>query len=81
VTGIANSAFSSPKELGAILAGNRECRKCVVKQVFRYTFGRPETAADAHLIDQAFQRFESSGFRFRELMLALTLSNEFRKGN
>jgi hypothetical protein len=81
VTGIADSNFSSPGMLGKILAENRECRKCVVKQLFRYTFTRPESAADAHVIDTAYERFETSGFRFRELMLALALSEEFRKGN
>ena len=81
VTGITGASFSSPKELGQILAGNDECRKCVVKQLFRYAFARPETAADGPLIDEAARRFEDSGFKFRELMLALVLSDEFRKGN
>jgi hypothetical protein len=67
--------------LGAILAANPECRKCVVRQLFRYAFARPETAADAHVIDDTYQQFEASGFRFREMMLALVLSGEFRKGN
>jgi hypothetical protein len=79
VTGIAGSAFSSPQELGRILSSNEECRKCVVKQLFRYAFARPETAADGRLIDRSLRRFETSGFRFRELMLALALSDEFRK--
>jgi hypothetical protein len=81
VTGIPNSNFSSPKELGMILAGNQECRKCVVRQLFRYAFARPETASDAPVIDESSERFEASGFHFRELMLALALSEEFRKGN
>jgi hypothetical protein len=81
VKGIPNSNFSTPKELGRILAENKECRKCVVRQLFRYAFGRPETPADEHVIEEAFQRFQASGFRFRELMLALTLSPEFRKGS
>jgi uncharacterized protein DUF1592/uncharacterized protein DUF1588/uncharacterized protein DUF1587/uncharacterized protein DUF1595/uncharacterized protein DUF1585 len=81
VTGIPKSDFSSPKELGVILAGNPECRKCVVRQLFRYAFARPETGADAPMIDQTYERFEASGFRFREMMLALALSDEFRKGN
>jgi hypothetical protein len=81
VTGISNSTFTSPKELGRILAENQECRKCVVKQLFRYAFARPETPADAHLLDEAYQRFEASGFRFQELILALVRSAEFRKGN
>jgi hypothetical protein len=81
VKGIPDSTFSSPKDLSRILAGNEECRKCVVKQLFRYTFGRPETAADGPLIDEAYRRFEASGFHFKELMLALALSEEFRREN
>jgi hypothetical protein len=81
VTGIPNSEFSSPRELARILADNEECRKCVVKQLFRYAFARPETAADGALIEESFRRFEASGFHFKELMRALALSGEFRRGN
>ena len=59
VTGIQNSNFTSPKELGAILAGNQECQKCVVRQLFRYAFARPETPADTHVIDEAFRAVHS----------------------
>jgi hypothetical protein len=81
VKGIPDSNFSSPRELGHILAKNEECRKCVARQLFRYAFGRPETPADEHVIEEAFQRFQASGFRFRELMLALSVSPEFRRGD
>ena len=37
--------FSSPKELGTILAARPECQECVVKQLFRYGWGRHELAS------------------------------------
>ena len=80
MTGIPNSGFSGPNALGKILADNQECRKCVVRQLFRYTFNRPETSADGYLIDEAYKRFETSGFRFQELMVALALSDGFARG-
>ena len=75
VSGIANSAFHSPKELGRVLAESGECQKCVVKQLFRFANGRPETPADQPVIEAAFQKFRESGFRFKELMVALAIAN------
>ena len=77
VQGIENSEFSTPKELGHILANNEACQKCVVKQLFRYTFGRQETVHDRPLIDGLFEKFQDSGFRFRELMVAIVTSDSF----
>jgi hypothetical protein len=71
IAGIQNSEFHSPKELGHVLAESSECRQCVVKQLFRFAYGRMETPADRPLIDSAFDRFRNSQFRFKELMIAL----------
>ena len=40
VAGIPDSEFTSPRELGEILAKTPQCQECVVKQVFRYMAGR-----------------------------------------
>ena len=77
VRGIKNSEFSSPRQLGAILAANASCRKGLVKQLFRYATGRLETAADQADIDAALQAFEASGFKFRELVIAIVSSTGF----
>jgi hypothetical protein len=77
IQGLENSSFSSPKELGRILAENKASQKCIVKQLFRYAFGREETAADQPVIDAVFERFRESGFRFRELVVALVTSKLF----
>ena len=77
VAGIADSAFESPQDIGRILAQSSICQKCIVRQLFRYLFGRSETSRDAHVIDRAYNRFERSGFVFRELVLGLVVTEEF----
>ena len=71
VMGIPDSAFSSPRELGRILAGSSACQECIVKQLFRYAYGRRETSADGALIAKATERFRASNFRFKELIMYL----------
>jgi hypothetical protein len=77
VAGIPDSNFSSPRELGAILAKNAICQECVVKQYFRYVAGRLETPADRPLLRRVTEDFRHSNFRFRELIMSMTLEREF----
>lgn len=76
VAGIPHSQFSSPRELGQVLARAPQCQECLVKQFFRYTTGRMETAADRPLLRQVTEDFRQSQFRFRELMIALVRARE-----
>jgi len=71
VSGIPNSDFASPKELGKILAAAPQCQECVVRQLFRYAYGRKETGADRPIIQQGLEVFRASQFRFKELMMFL----------
>ena len=77
IAGIEDSSFTSPREAGSILAHSETCHKCVVKQLFRYVFGRHETRLDTPTIERAYNRFEHSGFLYRELVLALVVSEEY----
>lgn len=77
IVGVPDSSFTSPGELGAILAEDPGCQKCVVKQLFRYALGREESLADRPAIDAALERFERSGYKFRELILSLVSSKPF----
>jgi hypothetical protein len=77
VAGIPDSGFSSPAELGAVLARSAQCQECVAKQYFRYTAGRMDTPADRPLILKVADDFRTSKFRFQELMVSLTLLREF----
>src|SRR5438094_248210 len=62
VAGISGSEFSSPRELGEILARTSQCQECVVKQVFRYMSGRQDTPADRAVLQQALEAFRTSGY-------------------
>jgi hypothetical protein len=77
ILGIPNSEFSSPAEAGQILAATPACQRCIVKQFFRYALGRAETEADRPHLEAAYQRFVKSGYRFRELVVAIVTSRPF----
>ncbi|MDR3618329.1 MAG: DUF1592 domain-containing protein [Paludisphaera borealis] len=82
IQGIEDSTFSTPRELGRLLAASPTCQKAIVKQLFRYAFGRQETVNDQPVIDALVAKFRDSGFRFRELIVALVTSELFlQKGS
>ncbi len=77
VTGIPDSQFSSPAELGTVLAKSSLCQECVVKQYFRYISGRLETPADRPALRKLLENFRNSQFRFKELIVSLLMEREF----
>jgi hypothetical protein len=77
VAGLPNSNFSGAKQLGIILANSPVCQECIVRQMFRYSYGRLETASDEKTIDQLYDRFKASGFKVKSLLVALVESPEF----
>ena len=81
VNGLPNSQFSSPKELGQVLAASPICQECMVKQLFRYAFGRKETAADEAFIRKGLDVFRASNFKWKELMLYFATSTATSEGN
>lgn len=74
VAGLPNSDFRTPVELGRILAKSSECQECIVKQLFRYAYGRGETDADQKTIAEANAAFRGSQFRFKALIMSLARS-------
>jgi hypothetical protein len=80
IAGLSNSAFAAPTELGRVLSDSHACQECIVKQAFRYAFGRVESAADRDTIRTTLAAFRESGFRFKELLLALVRSPQFLEG-
>jgi hypothetical protein len=77
IQGLEDSQFTSPKELGRLLAESNACHRAIVKQLFRYAYGRAETPADQPVIENLLETFRSSGYRFRELIVALVTSDLF----
>jgi hypothetical protein len=80
VAGILNSSFSNARQLGVILAQSGVCQECIVRQIFRYAFGRMETSADEETIHQLFAIFRDSGFHFQDVLVALVKSPQFTAG-
>jgi hypothetical protein len=80
IQGVEDSEFSTPRELGRLLARSKTCQRAIVKQLFRYAMGRHETPEDQPVIDRLYERFRGSGFRFRELIVALVTSELFLQG-
>jgi hypothetical protein len=82
IQGVEGSEFSTPRGLGRLLAGSKACQRALVKQLFRYAFGRQEAEGDQAVIDALHAKFRDSGFRFRELFVALITSELFlQKGS
>jgi hypothetical protein len=48
-------------KLGQILSQSTVCQQCMVRQIFRYAYGRMETSADDAAISQLFASFRDSG--------------------
>jgi hypothetical protein len=80
IAGLTGSAFSEPKQIGRVLAASGACQECIVKQVFRFAFGRLEAPGDRDTIRRAFGAFRDSGFKFKELLVALVRSPQFLEG-
>jgi hypothetical protein len=77
VAGIPDSHFSSPRELGPMLAQAPQCQECMVKQYFRSIAGRMETPADYPAIRRVLDDFRNSQFRFKEAIISLVRNREF----
>jgi hypothetical protein len=76
VAGIADSDFSSARQLGELLARTPQCQECIVKQVFRYLAGRSITSADRPALNRALEAFRKSGFNFKSILVSLTKERE-----
>jgi hypothetical protein len=59
------------------LAGSAEVRECVVRQWFRYAYGRGEGPNDSCTLDKLNRAFEESDGDLRGLLVALTQTNPF----
>lgn len=77
IAGLPNSTFGDSRALGRVLASSAVCQDCVVKQMFRYAFGRPETPADRPAIAGAAAAFRASGFKFKEMLISLVRAPQF----
>jgi hypothetical protein len=80
IAGLPSSTFGDSRALGKVLAASPVCQDCVVKQVFRYVFGRAETPSDRQTVSSTAGTFRKSGFKFKELLISLVRSPQFLEG-
>jgi hypothetical protein len=73
----ADGDFQGALELAGRLAGSADVRRCVVKQLFRWGYGRSEATVDRCTLDELDTAFAAGGARFQTLLLALTQSDAF----
>lgn len=73
----ANGTYASASELGRALANSQDVRSCVVRQAFRFFYGREMGAADKCTAEQVMTGFARRNYRLDDLILHLTLSDQF----
>jgi hypothetical protein len=65
-------------ELSNRLALSPRVERCLATNWYRYAMGRVETEADGCSLREVEQKFSASGGQFKELLVAVTLSEAFR---
>ncbi len=70
--------FTGVKELSDRLATSQRVERCLATNWYRYAMGRVETDADGCSLKDVQAKFATSGGQFKELLVALTLTDAFR---
>jgi hypothetical protein len=70
--------FVGAAQLGQKLAHSVFVQKCVVTSWFHYAYARLEAPEDQCTIKTLSTRFASSGYKFQDLLIALTETDAFR---
>jgi hypothetical protein len=71
--------FQGAFELAQKLSTSSQVSECLAIQAFRYTLGRPENRGDACVIADIRDRFQAQSSNLKELIVALSTSEAFRK--
>lgn len=70
--------LTNARELADMLIDDERVSRCIVKQVFRHTQSRLDGKGERVAIDELDALFADSGYRFRELLVALVTHESFR---
>lgn len=73
-----NGKFDGAVQLSKRLADSAQVEDCIATQWYRYATGRVENDADGCSLQQVQDAFRASGGSFKELLVAITLSDAFR---
>ncbi len=66
------------RDLALVLADDPRLPACMVKQLYRHASGRLEVSTEARALRSLTEHFEATGYRFRDLLLALATHEAFR---
>jgi Protein of unknown function (DUF1592)/Protein of unknown function (DUF1588)/Protein of unknown function (DUF1587)/Protein of unknown function (DUF1585)/Protein of unknown function (DUF1595) len=69
--------FNGVLELQSKLASSQQVRNCVATKWFRYGYGRGETDQDSCTLSTIKRKFAATGYKTRDLLVALTQSDAF----
>jgi hypothetical protein len=70
--------LAGARDLAALLETDERVGRCIVKQLYRHAQGRLDDEAEEGALETIHDRFEASGFRFRELVVALVAHESYR---
>jgi len=70
--------YNGVLELSNRLAASQRVERCLATNWYRYAMGRVENEADGCSLREVEQKFSASGGQFKELLVAVTLSEAFR---
>ncbi|HYP74759.1 MAG TPA: DUF1592 domain-containing protein [Polyangiaceae bacterium] len=70
--------YSGVAELSNRLAVSPRVERCLATNWYRYAMGRVETEADGCSLREVQQKFSASGGQFKELLVAVVLTDAFR---
>jgi len=73
-----DGTFTGVDELSHRLATSPRVARCLATNWYRYAMGRVETEADGCSLREVEQKFSASGGQFKELLVALSLTDSFR---
>ncbi len=71
-------SFESAIDLMEVIANHEASTRCTAKMLYSYAIGRIPEAGEAALLDALHERFEASGFSFKQLMMDVATSPGFR---
>jgi len=71
-------AYADARSLGTLLRGHPAVGPCLVRKLYRYATGHIELASEAQVMDALSQRFASSQYRLRALLVDVAASDGFR---
>ena len=70
--------LANARELAEALKDDPRISRCMIKQLFRHATGRLEILSELPGLKELGDRFEGSGYRFRQLLLDFVVSDTFR---